>query len=175
VWQDEESVMRRVIGWVGALAVVVLAADVRADDKKPEKPQPKAEKLSPDKLPPAIVSAIKGRFPKAEVTSAEKEVENGKVVFDIELKESGRKYEMDILEDGTIIEVEKEVFAQDVPAAITKAVKDKYPTAAVKEVMEVNKVMDKKETPDHYEVTIEVDGKKKEVEVSLDGKTVKEG
>jgi chaperone required for assembly of F1-ATPase len=39
--------------------------------------------------------------------------------------------------------------------------------------MEVNKVEGKKETPIHYEVTIEVDGKKSEVIVSLDGKTVK--
>ena len=40
--------------------------------------------------------------------------------------------------------------------------------------MEVNKVKDKKETPDHYEVTIETaDKKTQEVIVSLDGKEVK--
>ena len=60
------------------------------------------------------------------------------------------------------------------PGAITKAVKRKYPTATIKEVMEVNKVTGKEEKPIHYEVTIETDGKKKEVIVSLDGKSVKE-
>ena len=78
---------------------------------------------------------------------------------------------MDIHADGTIIEVEKEI--KDVPTAITKAVEGKYPKAKIVEVMEVNKVEGKKETPIHYEVTIEVDGKKSEVIVSLDGKTVK--
>jgi hypothetical protein len=40
--------------------------------------------------------------------------------------------------------------------------------------MEVNKVKGKKETPDHYEVTLETPDKKEmEVTVSLDGKTVK--
>jgi uncharacterized membrane protein YkoI len=131
----------------------------------------KAEKISPEKLPQKIKDSIKGRFPGADVTSAEKENENGQVMYDIELKHEGRKYEMDIKEDGTIVEIEKEV--KDVPAAISKAVKRKYPTATIKEVMEVNKVTGKEEKPIHYEVTIETAGKKKEVIVSLDGKSVK--
>src|SRR5260221_1035486 len=65
----------------------------------------KAEKLSSDKLPPQIMAAINGRFPGATVTSAEKENEDGKIVYDIELKHSGRKYEMDIHDDVTVIEI----------------------------------------------------------------------
>ena len=45
--------------------------------------QGKAEKLSPDKLPPQIMAAINGRFPGAQVTSAEKENEDGKIVYDL--------------------------------------------------------------------------------------------
>jgi uncharacterized membrane protein YkoI len=147
------------------------AEDKKAEDKKAED---KAEKISPDKLPKKVADAIKARFPKCEITSAEKEVEDGAVVYDIELKHNGRKYEMDIKEDGTVIEIEKEVFAKDVPEKITKAIEDKYPKAKVNEVMEVNKVKGKEETPIHYEVEIETaDGKKLEVIVSLDGKSVK--
>ena len=68
-------------------------------------------------------------------------------------------------------EIEKEV--KNVPEAISKAVKKKYPAATIKEVMEVNKVTGKEEKPIHYEVTIEMAGKKKEVIVSLDGKSIK--
>ena len=153
------------LGFVAGLILVTAAA--RADDEK-------AEKVPLDKVPKVIMDAIKNRFPKAEIESVEKEKEDGKIVFDIELKHEGRKYEMDILEDGTIVEIEKEVAAKDVPEAVTKAVKEKYPGCTIKEVMEVNKVKDKKETPDHYEVTLETaDKKKKEVEVSLDGKILK--
>ena len=161
--------MRRLIGRAGVAAVagvVVLTAVAWAD----------GEKVAPDKVPAKVMAAVKARFPGAELTSVEKETEEGKVVYDIELKHQGRKYEMDIHEDGTVIEVEKEVAAKDVPQAVTKGVQAKYPGAKNTEVLEVNKVKGKQETPDHYEVLITTaDNKKMEVEVALDGKTVKGG
>ena len=159
----------RSMRWLSVLSMVGLIAFVvslRADDKP--------EKITPDKLPQKIKDTVKARLPGAEVTSAEREKENGKIDYDLELKHKGRKYEMDIAEDGTLIEIEKEVAAKDVPEKVTKAIKDKYPTATVKEVMEVNKVTGKEEKPMHYEVTIETGGKTKEVIVSLDGKLKEE-
>jgi Putative beta-lactamase-inhibitor-like, PepSY-like len=157
--------MRRVHSWFGLCAVVLaLAALARAD----------GEKLSLDKVPKSIMDAIKGRFPGADVLAVEKEKEDGKIMFDVELKHEGRKYEMDIKEDGTIIEIEKEVALKDVPAAVTQAIQAKFPSATIKEVMEVNKVEGKQETPIHYEATIQIGDKKpQEVIVSLDGKSVK--
>src|SRR5262245_59339999 len=93
-----------------------------------------ADKIDLDKVPEKIMSAIKGRFPAAELKSVEKEVENGKVVFDVELTEKGRKYEMDIIEDGTVVEIEKEVALKDFPAEGPKAIDAKYPKATIKEI-----------------------------------------
>lgn len=159
--------MRRSFGRLGVGAVAGLLVLVAAA------PAQKAKKIAPDKLPKKIKAAIFGRFPGAQVTSAEREVENGQVVYDIELKHKGRKYEMDIKKNGTIIEIEKEVAAKDVPPAVTKTVMAKYPKATIKEVMEVNKVKGKKETPDHYEVVLVMDGKEREIELSLEGKILK--
>ena len=150
-----------------AVAIIMLVSVSRAAD------EPK--KLAPSDVPPKVMDAVKARLPGVQVTSAEKETENGNVVYDLELKHEGRKYEMDVKDDGTIMEIEKEVRAKDVPAAVSKAVAEKYPQAKVKEVMEVNLVKGKQETPDHYEVTLTTaDGKESEVVVSLDGKSVKE-
>jgi hypothetical protein len=163
--------MRRILGCFGVTALaalLALATAARADDKK-------AGKIPVDKIPKAVMDTIKARLPGAEITSAERELEDGKVVYDIELKQKGRKFEMDILEDGTLIEIEKEIALKDVPEAVTKTVKAKYPKASIKEVMEVNKVKGQQETPDHYEVVIETaDKKTQEVIVSLDGKSIKE-
>jgi hypothetical protein len=159
---------------VGVLAtLVVLATVTRAADKEPNA---KSDKKPPAAdVPQKVMDAVKGRFPGATLTSSEKETENGNVVYDLELKHEGRKYEMDVKEDGTIMEIEKEVASKDVPAAVAKAVADKYPKSTVKEVMEVNVVKGKDEKPDHYEATLTTaDGKGLEVIVALDGSSVKE-
>jgi len=153
-----------------AIATLVLFAGCGSHAQE----QGKAEKLTPDNIPPKIMAAINNRFPGGQVTSAERENEDGKIVYDIELKHGGRKYEMDIHDDGTIIEIEKEYDISKLPAGATKTIADKYPGCSIKEVMEVNKVDGKKETPDHYEVTLEMaDKKTHEVILSLDGKMAK--
>ena len=160
--------MRRFIGLSASAIVglIILATVCQADEKK----------ISLDKVPKEVMESVKARFPGAEISSVEKETEDGEVVYDFELKHEGRKYEMDIKADGTITEIEKEVAAKDVPESVTNALKAKYPNATIKEVMEVNKVKGKEEKPDHYEITIvTADNKKLEVEVSLDGKNVKGG
>jgi Putative beta-lactamase-inhibitor-like, PepSY-like len=145
-------------------AWILLAPASRADEKVPL-----------DKIPEKIMAAIKDRFPDAELTSVEKEIENGISVFDVELKQKGRKFEAEIKEDGTIIEIEKETAAKDFPAACADAIKAKYPQAKIEEIMEVNKVEGKKETPIHYECVLSEPGKKSfEVVVALDGKTVEQ-
>src|SRR4051812_14315416 len=163
--------MRRIVGTLAVSALAVLFVWATGAGAVEEK----AKKVPLDKIPRAIKDAIEGRFPGAEVTSVEKETEGGKVVFDIELKHKGRKYEMDVQEDGTILEVEKGKTLQEVPAALARTVDAKFPKATIKDIMEVNLVKNKVETPDHYEVTVETaDKKSQEVLITLDGRSVKE-
>src|SRR5437868_3396353 len=135
--------MRSILSASAALAVVLTATVAFAADEKPEK-------IPFDKAPKVIQNAVNGRFPGGEVTSLTREKEGDKVVFDIELTWKGRKYEMDVLENGTITEVEKEKKLAEVPAALAKTVDGKYPKAKIQVIMEVNLVKGKTETPDHY-------------------------
>ena len=147
-----------------ATGIISISLTAFADD------EPK--KIAPKDLPAKITQTVNTRLPGAQISSAEKETEDGKVVYDLEMSQKGLKYEMDILEDGTLVEIEKEVKTPS--AAVTKAVMQKYPEAKIKIVMEVNKVEGKKETPQHYEVTFTAGGKEKECVVALDGSSVKE-
>src|SRR5262249_2176512 len=145
-WQEQGGqTMFRLSGWsvAGVVASSLIVASMsQADDKK----------ISLDKGPKAGMTTVKNRVPGASITQIQKETENGEVIYDFELKHEGRKYEMDIKENGTVTEIEKEVAAKDVPEAVANAVKAKFAGATITEVMEVNKVKGKEETPDHYEV-----------------------
>jgi uncharacterized membrane protein YkoI len=146
------------LGLLAGLALVVLAQD---------------EKVEADKLPQKVKDALKARFPGATITTASKATENGEVIYDIEMTKNGRKHEMDCKEDGTLVDVENQIEAKDLPAAVTNAVKAKYPNSTIKEVMEVLVVKDKKETRDHFEVIIDTADKKEvELAVALDGKII---
>src|SRR4051812_32303970 len=131
-------------------------------------------KVKTEDLPKKVSDALSARFPELKITSAAKEADSSdKVVYDIELTQKNRKFETDILEDGSMLEVEKEVTSKHWPKEIQRTVEAKYPKGKITEVMEVNKVTGKKEVPIHLELTIQTaDHKEAELLTSLDGKTV---
>lgn len=152
--------MRRLLGGVLA-GLLVLASAASGQEKKGEKVD----------IPKKVMDALKAKFPKAEVDKVTKEKEGNDVVYDIEFKQDGRKFEADIKEDGTIVNWEREVKASDVPDAAKKAVEKKYPKGTWKVVMEVIDIKDGKETPGGFEITLETADKKEvEVVVMADGK-----
>ena len=128
------------------------------------------EKLDPTKLPPKVADAVKLRFPGATITQVTKETENGEIVYDIEMTRAGKKHEMDCKEDGTLIDLQNEVPASELPAGAADAIKKKYPGSSIKEVGEILVAKDGKETKDHFEVIIQTaDKKETELTVNLDG------
>ena len=104
-----------------ALAGVIAAGSARAEEKKDKKDEKK------DEIPKKVMDALKAKFPKAEIRKWTKEKEGDKVVYDIEFKQDGKKFEADIFEDGTIHNWEREIQAKDLPKAVTDAVEKKYP------------------------------------------------
>jgi hypothetical protein len=128
------------------------------------------EKIKLEEAPQAVRDAIEGRFPGASVSTTERETEDGKVDYEIGLEHRGRNYEMHIQAGGAIMAIEKGIKLTDVPEAVLKAVKNKYPDGVLLDGMEVNKVNGKKETLDHYLIAVKIGDRKKEIPVSLDGK-----
>jgi hypothetical protein len=122
--------------------------------------------LELDEMPKVIMDALKARFPDAEIQKWTKEKEGDIVVYDIEFKQQGRKFEADIKEDGTIHNWEKEIAAEGLPEAAMKAVQTKYPEATIQEIMEITAVTEGKEALEAYEVVLET-AEKKEVEVAV--------
>jgi hypothetical protein len=153
-----------VIGTLGlALLALVGLSALRADEGK-------EEKIPLDKLPKAVVDAVKAKFEGAELVSAEKEKEDGKEVFEVAIKHKGQNIEVTLTPEGKIVSVEKEIAVKDLPKEVSEALDAKYPKATIKKLEEVTE--GDKLT---YEALL-VTADKKTVEAVFDpkGKLVKE-
>jgi len=148
---------------MGALAVFGLAALVVAawaDE----------EKVPLDKVPARVMKAVKDKFPRAEIKQVEKEVEDGKTIYEIGLKDGGQNVDVSLKEDGTIVEIEKEVAPKDLPRTVSEAVKAKYPKGTIKKAEEIIEGDVLK-----YELVIaEGDNKAREVVLDPKGKILKD-
>jgi hypothetical protein len=141
------------------LATIAVLADEEKEEKVPLKD-----------LPKAVAKAIKKHFPDAKVVGASKEKEDGKLVYEIQLKVKKQNVEATFTPEGKLISVEKEITVADLPKAVRKEMDKRYPKAKVKKVEEVTK--DKKVT---YEVLLVTSEKKTfEALFDSDGKFIKE-
>ena len=129
--------------------------------------------LQLNKVPKAVMNALKAKFPKAEIDKWTEEKEGDIVIYDIEFKQEGWKFEADIKEDGAIHNWEKAIEIKNLPEAVRKAVEMKYPKSTIKEIMEITAVIDGKDALEGYEIILETaDMKEVEVTVAPDGKIV---
>ncbi len=150
--------MRRIL--CGAAVLVVVTAAARADE----------EKVPLDKLPGAVVEAIKAKFPKAELVSADKETEKDKITYEVTIKNGAQELEVTVTPEGKILTVAREIPVGDLPKAVLAAIKARYPRATLKsaeEISEDDKVVE-------YEVVIAVGKKKLEVTFDPKGKFIEE-
>ena len=145
------------------LLVVAITATtmVRADD----------EKVALDKLPKEVTEAIKKKYPDAELVSAEKNKEDGKVVFEVTIKVKKDSIEVTLTPEGKIVTEEKEIDAATVPKVVMEAMEKKYGKSTVKGATVISK--DDKVTS--YELTIVTkDEKTLEVTFDTEGKFIEE-
>lgn len=146
--------------WVVAL-LLVFGLAARADE----------EKVELNKLPRAVAEAVRKTFPKARLVSASREVEDGKPLYEVRIKDGGQTVEVTATAEGAIVEIEKEITVRDLPRAVRSTLDEKYPGASLKKVEEIYK--GKKLDDLAYEVLL-VARNKKTYEVKLDprGKVV---
>jgi hypothetical protein len=81
----------------------------------------KEERLKPSQLPAAVAEAIKSNCRNCVVDKATREVENGVTVYDLEFKYG--QGEMDVAEDGSVIDRETVVHPNEVPPAALTAIR----------------------------------------------------
>jgi hypothetical protein len=104
----------------------------------------------PVPLPPAVKAAFTEAYPHATVTRIIHEKAHGEEQYEIESVDHDMKLDVHYKRDGSVIVVEQEVAAADVPAAVTAAIRTRYPTSTVTLSM---RATEKKST--YYDISLE--------------------
>ena len=136
-----------------------------------EPPKPAAdEDIKPSELPSVVTEALKAKFPKAEIKSAEKGEEDGKPIFEVTIKNDKHAIDVTLSTKGEILSFEKTLKMNDLPKAMKRSLNSKYPRATVQvieEVWEHDKLTGYEGiiiTPDKKKVEVNFDPKGKLIE-----------
>ena len=120
-----------------------------------------------DKVPAAVHTAFRTAYPKATIRDCSKEIEKGKVAYEISSLED--KTHRDILyhEDGTVIVVEEAIPSGDLPEPVRLAISKKYPKGPITLAERLTR-----DSTVSYEIRLKHRGKTLELVYDPDGKQV---
>lgn len=126
------KVWNTVCAMAAAIAVVVAAGSTPSAQGTTGTSATQARPTpAPVKLPAAVDAAFKKAYPQAKVNNVIHETEDGQEQYEIESVDHGMKLDVNYKPDGTVIVIEQEVAAADVPAAVMAAIAARYPKATV--------------------------------------------
>ena len=128
------------------------------------------EEVSKHQVPKAVLEAFEKAYPNAKEVEFEKEMIEGKAVYEVDYKENGREYEILYDSDGVILQMEETLDVKALPEPIAQAISKAYPKATIEDA---EKVMKPDGTVIVYEVEIKTEGKKLELELDATGKILK--
>ncbi|MHC4478011.1 MAG: PepSY domain-containing protein [Planctomycetota bacterium] len=81
--------------------------------------------VSLSQVPQAVRATIERETRGLEIEDIDLDNDDGKVVYEVEAENSdGRRCEMDVAEDGSLIKIDAQLRAEDLPAPIAEAVKE---------------------------------------------------
>lgn len=125
-----------------------------------------AEDIPLRDVPKPVMDAVKARFKDATVVDAAKEMDDKQLVYELSLKLKDQTIDVILTPAGDIVQFEKSIALKDLPAAVAKTLKEKYPKATYKSLEEFYKVEKKKEVLAFYEAKL-VTAAKKDLEVQI--------
>ncbi len=124
-----------------------------------------------DEAPKPVRDGVAARFPGAEIEKVEKEEEDGQVVYELELRDGEGRIDVEVRADGRILQIETAIKPADLPGPVARLVAARHPGKAVEMAEKVVDFRKGREVTT-YEVVIEVDGRKVEIEATPEGKLV---
>jgi hypothetical protein len=154
-------ILSAAIASVWAAAVVSIAAQTGTSPAKAA-----TSKAASVKLPPVVEAAFKKAYPNATIKNVSHETEDGVEQYEIESTNAGHGLDVNYKPDGTLIVIEEEIAAADVPAAVTAAIAARYPKATI-----TSRERATEKTRSYFEIGLK-GAPVKEVQLTADGKWI---
>lgn len=148
--------------WITAVLATFLIAFSQANASEKE--------VSKHQVPKTVLEAFEKAYPNAKEVEFEKEMIEGKAVYEVEYKENGKEYEILYDSDGAILQKEEAIDVKALPEGIVQAIFQEHPKATIEEA---KKVMKHDGTITGYEVEIKTEGEELELELDTYGKILK--
>lgn len=166
-----------------AFALMISTGCTKKEEEQEAKAQiTKQEEKEEAKLPAAVVKAIEDNIPDADIEDMEVEEKGGIVLYDIEFE--ANQGEIEVAEDGSIIDIATIITMEEVPEAAAKALKEATEGLTIVKIeksevwSEVKMEGDvgtivKFDSPKYiYEAEVTKDGQTGEIEVAADGTVI---
>jgi hypothetical protein len=128
--------------------------------------QEQEKKINRSDLPPAVEKAVVEQSKGGTIRGFEEEKEGGQTLYEVKLMASGRKKNVLMAADGTVVEVEEEIPAESLSPAVREGLQAKAGNGQVVRVRTITK----KGKLVAYEAKVMTNGKKSEIQVGPDGK-----
>ena len=124
------------------------------------------KKIERSDLPAAVEKTVAAQSKGATIHGFSKETEKGKTTYEVQMTVNGHTKDLEVDENGAVIEVEEQVALEALPTEVRIALQARAGKGRITKVESVTK----KDRLVAYEAQVDTDGKKSEVQVGADGK-----
>jgi uncharacterized membrane protein YkoI len=115
-------------------------------------------------VPPAAQATIQSQTSGGTIEEITCEKKDGKHFYKVEYKKDGREFELQVDDDGMVLEAEEILAMESLPSAVLETVKAESAGGKIKEL-----ALETEDDKTFYEVEFEKDGKEHEVKIAEDG------
>lgn len=119
-------------------------------------------------VPPAAQATIQSQTSGGTIEEITCEKKDDKHYYKVEYKKDGREFELQVDDDGKVLEMEEILAMESLPPAVQETVKAESAGGEIKEL-----ALETEDGKTFYEVEFEKDGKEHEVKIAEDGTVLK--
>ena len=124
------------------------------------------KKIERKDLPPAVEKTVEAESQGATIKGFSQEKENGQINYEAEMSVNGHSKDLLVDPNGKVVEVEEQVPLDSLPAAVKEGLQAKIGAGKILKVESLTK----HDQIVAYEAKVQIDGRKKEIQVDPAGK-----